>query len=403
MKKLSVFVIILLGVFCVGLTGSGWAQSVRVGAVINLTGPVSSWGQYHAKGHQDYFRYVNEVKGGVAGKKIELTVVDHAYKIPEGIKFVKKFCEEKVDMIATWDTGTGLQIKPIIQEYKIPTLNYSTGQDILKPPIGYMYLPFGTYVLDSYVVMEYIRTIHKGKDAPKAGLLTLNNAYGRSVHGPSKEYAQKNNINIVGIEEFPAATVDPTTELLRLKAKGAEYIFMQLLGGNIVSVLKAADRIGYNPPFIASWTCTDPDFFKLGKGLIRDRLAMQFQGCIPGEKVWGMTMMEDLWKRYKTVDKFDTSYWEGVVIAMIMERAMHRASGLYGKINGETINNAMEAFKDEDFGGLVPYVTYTKDNHEGSFKGRIVQIHEDASYTPLTNFFIPGKEKVSVLKVLKGK
>jgi len=90
-------------------------------------------------------------------------------------------------------------------------------------------------------------------------------------------------------------------------------------------------------------------------------------------------------------------------VAMIMERAMHRASGLFGKINSETINKAMETFKDEDFGGLVPPVTYTKDNHEGSFVGRIVQIHEDASYTPMTNFFVPGKGDIKVLKTLKGK
>jgi branched-chain amino acid transport system substrate-binding protein len=261
-----------------------------------------------------------------------------------------------------------------------------------------MYLPFGSYILDSYAVMEYIRAIHKGKEAPKVGLLTLNNAYGKSVHSPSKEYAAKNKVDIVTVEEFPAATVDLSTELLRLKSKGAEYIFTQILGANMISALKAADRNNYNPLFIGTWTTTDPDFFKMGQGLIRNRLLMQLMGCVPGDKVWGMKMMEDLWKRYKTVDRFDTSYWEGVVVAMIMERAMQRANGLYGKISAETINKAMETFQNEDFGGIVPYVSYSKDNHEGSFKGRIVQIHEDSTYTPMTNFFVPGKGEIKVLK-----
>ncbi len=59
----------------------------------------------------------------------------------------------------------------------------------------------------------------------------------------------------------------------------------------------------------------------------------------------------------------------------------------------------METFQNEDFGGLVPNTTYTKDNHEGSFLGRIVKINEDASYTPMTNFFVPGKGQIQVLKV----
>jgi branched-chain amino acid transport system substrate-binding protein len=399
MKKMFIFAVII-GIFCFSLSVSGWAQPVKIGAVINLTGPASSWGQYHAKGHQDYIKYVNEVKGGIGGRKIELTVVDHAYKVPEAVKYVKKFCEEKMDMIATWDAGSGIQVKPIIQEYKIPTINYSTYQGILKPPIAYMYLPFGSYVLDSQAVLEYIKTIHKGKDAPKVGLLTYNNVYGKSIHDPSKEYAAKNNINIVSIEEFPPATVDLSTEVLRLKSKGAEYVFMQILPAAVVTAMKAFDRNNFNVPLFGTWTATDPDFFKLGKGLIRDRLAMQFCGVLPQDKTWGIKLLEDLWKRYKSVDKFETSYWEGVVVAMIMERSIHRASGLYKTINAVNINKAMETFNNEDFGGLIPYVTYNKDYHEGSFKGRIVQIHEDSTYSPITNFFTPGKEKVQVLKVL---
>jgi len=399
MKKILI-ISMIAGILGMGFAVRGGAQPVKIGAVINLTGPASSWGQYHAKGHQDYIKYVNDVQGGIAGRKIELTIVDHAYKVAESNKFVKKFCEEKADMIATWDAGAGIQAKPIIQEYKIPTINYSTYQGILTPPVDYMYLPFGSYVLDSYAVLAYIKTIHKGKDAPKVGLLTYNNVYGKSIHEPSKEYAAKNNIDIVSIEEFPPSTVDLSTEVLRLKQKGAEYVFMQILPAGVVTAMKAFDRNNYNVPLFGTWTATDPDFFKLAKGLIRDRLAMQFCGALPQDKTPGIKLLQDLWKRYKSVDKFDTSYWEGVAVAMIETRSALRASGLYKTINAENINKAMETFKNEDFGGLVPNTTYTNTDHQGSFKGRIVQIHEDETYSPMTNFFDPEKEKVQVLKVL---
>jgi hypothetical protein len=179
---------------------------------------------------------------------------------------------------------------------------------------------------------------------------------------------------------------------------------MQCLPDAIITALKSADKVSYNVPFFGTWTSTDPDFWGLGKGVIRNRLFMQFCGVLPGdrtpkgEKMQGIQLLEGLWTRYKTVNKFDASYWEGVVVAMIMERAFHTASGLFGKVDSETINKALETFKNEDFGGLVPYVTFTKDNHEGSFKGRIVKINEDATYTPMTNFFVPGKKEITVLK-----
>jgi hypothetical protein len=81
-----------------------------------------------------------------------------------------------------------------------------------------------------------------------------------------------------------------------------------------------------------------------------------------------------------------------------MERAMVRASEKSKAINSQTINSAMESFKNEDFGGLIPAVTYTPTDHQASFSGRMVSVNEDGTFTPLTNFYVPGKENVKLLK-----
>jgi branched-chain amino acid transport system substrate-binding protein len=393
--------VVILNILAIVLIwpGAAMSKTIKVGAAINMTGPASTWGQFHAKGQQDYFRYVNEVKGGVAGNKIETILADTAYKVPEAVAAVRKFAvQDQVDMIATWGAGEGLAAKPIVQQYKIPTINYSTSWEILESPIAYMYLPFGSYRMDCEAVLDYILAIHKGKEPPKVGLLTYNNAYGRSIHKPSREYAAKQNINIVAIEEFPPQTVDLTTELLRLQKSGAEYIFIQMLPAAIITAFRSADRINYDPPFFGTWTSTDPDFFKMGQGLTRSRLRIQFPGGLPIDNNPGMKVMQELWKRYKTVDKFDASYWEGVAVGMIMERAMLRASEKFKEINRDTINRAMESFRQEEFGGLIPPVTYSPTDHGASFRARIVQVKEDGSYTPLTNFYVPGKEKIQLQK-----
>ncbi|MFP3928378.1 MAG: ABC transporter substrate-binding protein, partial [Desulfobacteraceae bacterium] len=365
----------------------------------NLTGPASTWGQFHAKGHQEYFRYVNEIKGGVNGHKIDMTVVDHAYKVPEAVKYVKRFCtENKMDIIATWDAGSGIMAKPVIQEYKVPNINYSTYQGILKPPIDYAFLPFGAYDMDSYAVLEYIKTIHKGDESPKVGLLTYNNAYGKSIHDPSKEAAAELGVNLVAVEEFSPKALELNTELLRLKGAGAEYIFMQCLPSAVLMALESADRVGYEGPFFGTWTSTDPDFFKRGEGLIRDRMFMQFCGGLPGDGTPGVEFIQEQWERYGTVSKFDTAYWEGTIVGMIMERAFELAIEEFGEVNNETVNKALESFENESFGGLLPDTTYTKDDHSGSWKARMVKINEDQTFDPLTEFWAPGEEKVKLLE-----
>lgn len=402
MRKFTNFLVILVvigGFFCFGVLSPALAKDIKVGAVINLTGPLSSWGQYHAKGLQDYMRYVNEVKGGIGGNMIKLTVVDHAYKVPEAVKYIKKFCtSDKMDITTTWDAGSGIMVKPIIQKYKIPNINFSTFPAILKAPVDYAYLPFGHYAMDTIAVTEYINNVHKGSDPPKVALLTYNNAFGKAIQAPMKDYASKHNINIVTIEEFPTKTLDLNTEMLRLKNAGAEYIFTQLLGGHVVMALKAADRIKYDPVFIGSWTATDPDFFKRAKGLIRDRLYQQFPGGLPADGTPGVAEMEKVYTRYKTTDKFDTATWEGMVVAMIIERALQRAHEKFDDVNAQTINQALQTFKNESFGGLVPDITYTNSDHSASWVARIVKVNEDATYTPVTSFWAPGKEKIRILK-----
>jgi ABC-type branched-subunit amino acid transport system substrate-binding protein len=190
--------------------------------------------------------------------------------------------------------------------------------------------------------------------------------------------------------------------LLKLKNKKADYVFMQMLPAAIITALKSAERIQYQPAFFGTWTSTDPDFFKLGKGLVKDKLRMQFPGVLPSDNTKGAKLMKDLMKRYKTVSKFDASYWEGVAVGMIMERACQRAGERYGKIDRETINAAMESFRNEDFGGVIPKLTYWKQSHEGSFQARIVRVNENGTYVALTNFFTPGSEKPKMV-LGKGK
>ena len=398
MKRKAVVLLTMVFVLMICAQAMAQEKTIKVGAAINLTGPASTWGKFHEKGQRDYFQYVNEVKGGVYGHKIDMITVDTAYKVPEAQAAVRKFVmQDKVDIIATWGAGEGLAAKPIIQSYKVPTINYSTSWEILQKPVDFMYLPFGSYKMDCHAILEYIKSIHKGNEPPRVGLLTYNNAYGRSIHEPSKEYAKELGINLVAIEEFPPRTVDLSTELLRLKKAEAEYVFMQMLPSAIITAFKSADRVKYQPLFLGTWTSTDPDFFKMGKGLIRDRLIMQFPGGLPADKSKGMELMSELWKRYKTVDSFDASYWEGVAVGMIMERAFIRAYERSKKITPETINAAMESFRNEDFGGLVPAVSFSKDNHEGSFTARMVRVNEDGTYTALTNFYIPGKDKIKLI------
>jgi len=51
---LATICLIVVGMIAIGIPTGAFAKDIKVGAVINLTGPASTWGQFHAKGQQDY-------------------------------------------------------------------------------------------------------------------------------------------------------------------------------------------------------------------------------------------------------------------------------------------------------------------------------------------------------------
>ena len=374
------------------------AENIRIGAIVDLTGPHATRGQLNLRGMEDYFRYINETASGIAGRKIVLAVVDGGRRVADVLNDMEKLCvSEKVDMATVYNAHISEKARPIFVKYKVPHMDASNCPTILRPPVSYTYLPFGSAVLDCYAILQYIQMTHEGSAPPRIGILTANDTCGKSIHGPSEAYASNHRLQIVSIEQFTPGTKDLKPAMLKLKGVGAEYIFMQCAPSDAVTALKSADRIHYNVPFFSAWTLMDTDFFNLGKRLIRNRTNISFPGCLPGDGTSGINLMKMLIDRYKSVSGFHTAYWEGISIAAIMARALQRASETLGKIDGQTISLAFETFEREDFGGLIPAITYTDTNHSASFVTRMVRVNENGTFTPLTKFWNPKTEKVTII------
>jgi len=373
-------------------------DNIKIGAILDLTGPHGTRGQLHLKGMEDYFRYINEAASGISGQKIVVAFVDSGAQIADVLKDVEKSCvSEKMDMAAVFNPNIREKTRAIFEQHKVPHIDATNRIKQLHPPVPYTYFPFGSTDLHCYAILQYIEMTHKGPDPPKIGVLTADDACGKSIHGPTKTYASNHGLQIVAVMEFTPGTPDLKPLMLKLKNAGIEYIFMQCTPTDAITALESADRINYNVLFFSAWTLLDDDFFDLGKKLIRRRTNISFPGCLPGDGSAGINLVKILMDRYKSVSGFHTAYWEGVSIAAIMARALQRAHGALGKIDGPTVNLALETFEKEDFGALIPDVTYTDANHDASFVTRIVRVEKNRTFTPLTKFWNPKTEKVAII------
>ncbi|MBT3260477.1 MAG: ABC transporter substrate-binding protein, partial [Deltaproteobacteria bacterium] len=182
-----------------------------------------------------------ETTSGISGREIVLAVVDGGRRVSDVLNDMEKLCvSEKVDMATVYNARISEKARPIFVKYKVPHMDASNCQTILRPPASYTYRPFGSAVLDCYAILQYIQMIHEGAAPPRIGILTANDACGKSIHGPSEAYASNHRLEIVSVEQFTPGTKDLKPAMLKLKGVGAEYIFMQCAPSDAVTALKSS-------------------------------------------------------------------------------------------------------------------------------------------------------------------
>src|SRR5215813_7033577 len=90
------------------------AQTIKIGNLVDLTGPTSDQGKDIAQGRIDAVQYINE-KGGVNGKKP-----------PRAVAAYKKFVEDdKVLLVLGYGTPDTEALRPFITKDKVPYISGS--------------------------------------------------------------------------------------------------------------------------------------------------------------------------------------------------------------------------------------------------------------------------------------
>ena len=114
--------VLLIGLFVVGLGAPPSAAQgvIKIGNLVDLTGPTSDQGKDIAQGRIDAVQYFNE-KGGINGKKIELVSVEYGFQPPRAVAAYKRFVEDdKVVLVLGYGTPDTEALRPYITKDKIP-------------------------------------------------------------------------------------------------------------------------------------------------------------------------------------------------------------------------------------------------------------------------------------------
>ena len=347
----------------------------KLGLSLAITGPTSDAGNPYAKGVEDYFRYVNDMKL-LGDDTIECMIRDDQYKTDVTKRNFEEYLDNGIVFYLNYSTGSTLGLKRDFEEEKIPVVPASFHAGNLVDS-NYIFLPIASYSAQAIGLAEYVVKHHKGK-TPKVAMFIHPSAFGRGpVNDVKKAVAAGLDVEIVEVVEH-GKNLDNTAMLQRLMSKGVQYVICQTVQSPVATMLKDASRLGLvakefgeegKITFMGCHYTGGNDLVALA-GAAAENFFWTTSYIVTSEPGVGTDAQLALAKRYGRDEKAANShnYANGVMVAQVATECILRAKARGKKITKKALYeellamNGMNAFYPVT---TVGPVTYSKDDKQG--------------------------------------
>lgn len=377
------------------LFGAAVAGALAVAAPARADITVCAWGTITGPdalvngmtyGTRDYLEYLNQTKGGVAGNKIRVLMLDGRYKLDEELKIYRRCADqEQAVVINGWSTGASKALRDQIQEDGIPFISESFASEVLDPQkYPFTFIAGPTYEQQMIIALRDLAA----KGGKKVVLMYSDNEYGRGPVNVVRQSGiiEKLGLQVVDLVEYRYDAQDVTAQMLRVKGKNPDLVYVQGSTPQLLVALRDAAKVGLPAKlFVGNLYNISP--------AIPDQLGPAAEGfravqtyAFFGDNIPAMKEIETYAKTNEVEKKdiyFIKGWLKGKVIAASIEKAIQKNNGqVPTDIKGfrKSVRDEMEALKNFDNGGITPPFTYA--DHQGSVQARIAEI-KNGQYTPV--------------------
>ena len=247
--KLLKFAAIAACIIALSITPALAANTIKVGAILSVTGPASFLGAPEAKTLEMMVEDIN-AKGGINGTKVELVIKDSGGSPEKAVSFAKQLIDEdKVFAILGPSTsGETMAIKNIAEEGKTILISCAAAEVIVNPQAKYV---FKTPQMDKHAVIRIFQQMKK-MNISRIGVLSSNTGFGKAGKEQLEKLAPEYGITVVISEVYDKAATDLTAEVTKVKASNIQAIVNWSIEPAQAIVIKNARQIGLTIPIFQS-------------------------------------------------------------------------------------------------------------------------------------------------------
>ena len=234
-------------------------ETIKIGLVTALSGQSARAGEAITRGLQIAIDELNAGggarSGSLKGRKFELLRRDDEATPAKGVIAAREllFKEKVAVLFGGLDTPVSIAIVPIVNQEKVPFMGpWAAGTPITKNGANPNFV-FRVSAVDEIVNKAMLQYSQKTFNAKHCGMILVNNPWGESNEKGLTAALAAKGMTAAGIEKFEANDVDVVPQLSRLKAAGADCLFLVGNVGPSAQVVKSLDRMGWKPPIVSHW------------------------------------------------------------------------------------------------------------------------------------------------------
>lgn len=360
-------------------TGGGSGGQIPIGLWATITGPDSDVNGM-TLGIRDYLEWVNQKNGGVNGHQFKVTLLDGKYDLNEEIKNFKRLVNvEKAIVVGAWSTGSTKALREEINNVvKVPVITSSMTQDVVDPEAyPYIFSLGPSYEDQIKIAMKYAQE----NDAKTVAFLHNDKEYGTAPVNNviNEKFAESLGLEVVADVAYPMNATDVSAQLMEIKSKNPDMIYIQDSVNNVVMILRDAQKVGIPAEkFFGNFFAVSP--------IIIEMVGENAEGF---KAIKAFADFNDDVQTIKDIREFQSSsnavilsedqyYVKGWVTGMVIEEAVKRVLEKNNNQIPDTdqfrsmVRDELEAISNFDVGGAIKPVNYS--DHKGVTQAKIVQI-----------------------------
>ena len=220
---------------------------IRIGQTMPFSGPLSMLGTM-GKASAAYFDKIN-AEGGVNGRKVKLISLDDGYSPNRTMEQTRRLVEsdEVLLIFNNVGTATNLAIHRYLNTRKVPQLLIMSGASRWNDPKNFPWTISGMLSYEAEARL-YARHMLANVREPRVAVLSQNDDFGRDfVKGMESVLGERARTLIVARATYESTDPTVDSQLVQLKASGANVFFNFSNGKFTVQSLKRAGELGWNP------------------------------------------------------------------------------------------------------------------------------------------------------------